>query len=85
MKRYLDHATCNTKPGDKTLKLRDGTGLFLHIEPSGARGWRFYYRRPVFEETEHDFLGRFPGSQSVRRPRQVRCRPRACGQGHRSE
>ena len=60
MKRYLDHATCNTKPGDKTLKLRDGTGLFLHVEPSGARGWRFYYRRPVSKKQNTISLGAFP-------------------------
>ena len=85
MKRYLDHATCNSKPGEKTRKLRDGGGLFLHVEPSGARGWRFYYRRPISEEAEHDLVRPFPGGQSGRRARQVRCRPRAFGQGHRSQ
>jgi hypothetical protein len=34
-------------PSVKTLKLRDGGGQFLHVEPTGARGWRFCYRRPV--------------------------------------
>src|SRR4029077_21188001 len=60
MKRYLDHATCNSKPGEKTLKLRDGGGLFLHVEPSGARGWRFYYRRPVSRKQNTFSFGSFP-------------------------
>jgi integrase len=60
MKRYLDHATCNSKPGEKTLKLRDGGGLFLHVEPSGARGWRFYYRRPVSRKQNTISFGSFP-------------------------
>ena len=60
MKRYLDHATCNSKPGEKTLKLRDGGGLFLHVEPSGARGWRFYYRRPITKKQNTISFGSFP-------------------------
>lgn len=60
MKRYLDHATCNTKPGEKTRKLRDGGGLFLHVEPSGARGWRFYYRRPITGKQNTISFGPFP-------------------------
>jgi integrase len=60
MKRYLDHATCNTKPGEKTRKLRDGAGLFLHVEPSGTRGWRFYYRRPVTKKQNTISFGAFP-------------------------
>ena len=60
MKRYLDHATCNSKPGEKTLKLRDGGGLFLHVEPSGARGWRFYYRRPISKKQNTISFGAFP-------------------------
>ena len=60
MKRYLDHATCNSKPSDKLIKLRDGGGLWLHIEPSGARGWRFYYRRPVTKKQNTISFGAFP-------------------------
>ena len=60
MKRYLDHATCNSKPGAKTRKLRDGAGLWLHVEPSGARGWRFYYRRPVSKKQNTISFGAFP-------------------------
>lgn len=34
----------NAKPGEKPRKLFDGAGLFLLIEPSGAKGWRLKYR-----------------------------------------
>jgi len=60
MKRHLDHATCNTKPGAKLQKLRDGGGLFLHIETSGTRGWRFYYRRPISKKQNTISFGAFP-------------------------
>ena len=32
-----------TKPGEKTRKLTDGGGLFLQIEPTGGKLWRFQY------------------------------------------
>src|SRR6476619_1389003 len=60
MKRHLDHATCNTKPGAKLQKLRDGGGRFLHIETSGTRGWRFYYRRPISKKQNTISFGAFP-------------------------
>jgi integrase len=59
-KRHLDHATCNTSPTDKLQKLRDGGGLYLYIEPSGARGWRFYYQRPVTKKQNTISFGPFP-------------------------
>ncbi len=34
----------NAKPGKKTIRLTDGEGLVLLIEPNGAKGWRFRYR-----------------------------------------
>lgn len=34
----------NTKPEKKTVRLADGEGLVLLIEPNGAKGWRFRYR-----------------------------------------
>ena len=58
-KQHLDPATCNmtlatlrerfpkVKKGtieQKVFKLKDGGGLFLQVEPTGARGWRFYYQ-----------------------------------------
>ena len=32
------------KPGDKPRKLSDGGGLYLELQPSGARWWRLKYR-----------------------------------------
>ena len=34
----------NAKPRDKAWKLTDGGGLYLHIQPKGARYWRHDYR-----------------------------------------
>ena len=34
----------NTKPAEKPFKLSDERGLFLLINPSGSKLWRFKYR-----------------------------------------
>ncbi|HEV2607453.1 MAG TPA: integrase arm-type DNA-binding domain-containing protein, partial [Xanthomonadaceae bacterium] len=34
----------NAKPGDKPRKLPDGGGLYLLLNPNGARWWRLKYR-----------------------------------------
>ena len=34
----------HTKPGAKPLKLFDGGGLFLLVNPNGSRWWRLKYR-----------------------------------------
>jgi len=39
-----DTAIRNAKPGKKARKLFDGGGLFLLINPKGARWWRLKYR-----------------------------------------
>jgi integrase len=69
-KRLLDHATCNmgldelaARFPDVTkglFKLRDGGGLFLEITPTGARGWRFYYQRPITKKPNTISFGPFP-------------------------
>lgn len=33
-----------SKPKDRPYKLTDGTGLYLHILPNGAKYWRYNYR-----------------------------------------
>jgi integrase len=33
----------NTKPGPKPIKLSDGDGLFLLVQPNGCRWWRMRY------------------------------------------
>lgn len=39
-----DTAIRQTKPRDKAFKLTDGQGLFLLVQPTGARLWRLKYR-----------------------------------------
>ena len=46
------------KPGDKPRKLSDGGGLFLLVQPNGARGWRFKYQGPNGERLLS--LGTYP-------------------------
>ncbi len=46
------------KPSEKPRKLGDTAGLFLLIQPSGGKLWRFKYR---FEGKEKKLsLGRYP-------------------------
>src|SRR5882672_1832947 len=42
-------AVRNAKPGAKPVKIFDGGGLFLLVNPNGSRWWRFKYR---FESKE---------------------------------
>jgi integrase len=39
-----DTAVKNAKPGEKTIKLFDGNGLYLEVSPSGGKWWRLKYR-----------------------------------------
>lgn len=41
--RLNDTIIRNTKPGPKLKKLSDGDGLYLFVQPSGARWWRMRY------------------------------------------
>ena len=46
------------KPGDKARKLFDGGGLYIQIEPTGGKLWRFKYR---FDGKEKRLaLGKYP-------------------------
>lgn len=51
-------AVRNTKPGTKPLKLFDGGGLFLLVNPTGSRWWRLKYRFDGKEKLLS--LGTFP-------------------------
>ena len=46
------------KPGDKVVKLADGNGLFLFINPSGGKWWRLRY--PFEGKEKMPSLGVFP-------------------------
>ena len=50
----------NAKPADKPIKLFDGRGLFLLINPDGAKHWRLKYRRPDTGKENVLALGGFP-------------------------
>jgi integrase len=41
--RLNDTIIRNTKPGAKLRKLSDGDGLYLFVQPNGARWWRMRY------------------------------------------
>ena len=40
----INTAIRRTKPADKPFKLTDGDGLYLLINPTGSKWWRFDYR-----------------------------------------
>lgn len=50
----------NAKPQAAPYKLRDGGGLFLLVNPDGAKRWRMDYRRPVTGKQNTIGLGAFP-------------------------
>jgi Arm DNA-binding domain len=41
--RLNDTIIRNTKPGPALQKLSDGDGLYLFVQPNGARWWRMRY------------------------------------------
>jgi hypothetical protein len=41
--RLNDTIIRNAKPGPKPRKLSDGRGLYLLVQPNGARWWRMKY------------------------------------------
>ncbi|WP_273403993.1 integrase arm-type DNA-binding domain-containing protein [Actinobacillus porcinus] len=50
----------NAKAKEKDYKLMDGKGLFLLVKKTGAKVWRFRYKKP-FAKTETDMsIGSFP-------------------------
>ena len=42
--KLTDVAIRKVKPGEKPVKLTDGDGMYLEVQPSGARYWRLKYR-----------------------------------------
>lgn len=55
-----DTAIRKAKPQAKPVKLRDGGGLYLLLNPSGSRWWRWDYRRPVTAKQNTLSLGTYP-------------------------
>ena len=41
----------NAKPGDRRLKIADGSGLYLLVTPEGGKLWRWKYRFDGKEKT----------------------------------
>lgn len=50
----------NAKPQATPYKLADERGMYLLVKPSGARWWRFDYRRPGTGKRNTLSLGTFP-------------------------
>lgn len=68
-----DIAIRNAKPKDKPYKLYDGGGLFLLIQPSGGKWWRFKYR--WLEKEKLLSLGTYPDtSLAEARERHIQAR-----------
>jgi integrase len=42
--KLTDVAIRKAKPADKPVKMSDGDGMYLEVQPSGARYWRLKYR-----------------------------------------
>lgn len=53
-------AVANARPQAKPYKLADGRGLYLLVQPTGARWWRFDYTRPTTGKRNTLSLGTFP-------------------------
>lgn len=53
-------AVHNAKPQAKPYKLRDERGMYLLVQPNGARWWRVDYRRPHTGKRNTLSLGTYP-------------------------
>ncbi|MBS0461697.1 MAG: integrase arm-type DNA-binding domain-containing protein [Proteobacteria bacterium] len=64
-------AIANAKPKDSPYAVRDGLGLFVMVNPDGAKLWRFDYRRPDTGKRNTLSLGTYP-DVSLKRAREKR-------------
>ncbi|MEO5622520.1 MAG: integrase arm-type DNA-binding domain-containing protein [Dokdonella sp.] len=64
-------AVQNAKPQAKPYKLTDERGMFLLVQPTGAKWWRWKYRRPGTRKENLLSLGTFP-DVSLKRAREKR-------------
>lgn len=69
-------AISNAKPKAKAYKLTDERGMFLLVQPSGSRLWRWKYRRPDTRKENLLSLGSYP-EVSLKRAREKREEARA--------
>jgi len=53
------------KPRDKPYKLADGGGLYIEVQPSGGKWWRWKYRRPITRKENRLSFGTFPDVRLV--------------------
>ena len=53
-----DTAIKKAKPGDKPIKLSDGKGMYLLVNPAGSKLWRWKYR--VLGKEKVMSLGAYP-------------------------
>ncbi|HEX6558069.1 MAG TPA: integrase arm-type DNA-binding domain-containing protein [Longimicrobiales bacterium] len=53
-------AVANAKPKAEPYTMPDGRGMFLLVQPSGAKWWRFKYRRPGTKKRNTLSLGTYP-------------------------
>lgn len=58
-KPLSDAQVKRAKAEEKLVKLFDGHGLYLEVQPTGAKFWRFRYRQPNGKETTITF-GPYP-------------------------
>jgi integrase len=55
-----DTAIRNAKPSSKPVRLSDGAGMYLLLQPDGAKWWRFDYRRPLTRQRNTLSFGTYP-------------------------
>lgn len=48
------------KATDKAIKLFDGGGLYLSVDPQGNKTWRLDYTRPIIKKRNTITLGSYP-------------------------
>jgi integrase len=64
-------AVANAKPKAEPYRMPDGRGMFLLVQPNGARWWRMEYRRPGTHKKNMLSLGVYP-DVSLRKARERR-------------
>lgn len=50
----------NAKPKDKSYRLGDGGGLYLHIRKGGSKAWECRYIKPTTQKPTYTGIGSYP-------------------------